>query len=749
MQDKGQTAAAGGGRRLGSPWPKWGSTAKLIALHKLNLDENELEVVSNLRTRRRRRRQTLRGRLRSAPSSAATCSTRTGNTWSSYPEDALKNPHSGIADVELGDLDGDGKLKMYVSYWGVVGVQAASLEGKRLWSNRSLANVIGMAIGARRREGTPRSVLHQQHRLAGRPGRRRASAEAKSAVRDRMLHWIVAADLRGDGQPSVVRIDGRPSWAKIWPSGFRSRARNLWNYPLPPGVQPQPIEPIIAGQLTREGPGQWILPGPDGSIHILSADGKPLDKFNYGVDAARPGHGRDRRPAGAGRLVGQRAGGVEGGVGRCRNCLDLHCRNSRELTAPGYCLATLIAQYVPPQSPAPGRSRPRFAILAASRFALPKNTVQHIQEKRRFVMPITTESMAAWCRKLLGADPNAPRLTLEQYLAAIPRHGVPGQAAQRHARAGPRRRRRQAGRQGRRGRHPPAVDERHAQVRPGARLEADHLRPHRPRAGEVAGQGRRPAGRNPRLPGDVHRGLARSGHDDDQGRRGEDDRRQPRRAASSCCKTRGSTTSSGCCGRPSRPTSTSWPRSSPSWPTSSPQKVAKVYVHEAFSAGSLDASSVVVPAAMEKVALGKYEAEQFDGHLKECLNAQMVIFSGLKIDKLDDLAGDDRPRQDSQGDRGRLAGHGAEEGGRRAGRQAVRPGPVAKTRPTRTSPTTFRASGSSRRRRCSPRAAQKGIEFVMPVDFVLQDGQVSDDDRAGQSAVRRRPGLQRAVREDR
>ena len=43
-------------------------------------------------------------------------------------------------------------------------------------------------------------------------------------------------------------------------------------------------------------------------------------------------------------------------------------------------------------------------------------------------------------------------------------------------------------------------------------------------------------------------------------------------------------------------------------------------------------TSVVVPAAMEKVALGKYEAEQFDGHLKECLRARMVIFSGLKID---------------------------------------------------------------------------------------------------------------------
>ena len=67
------------------------------------------------------------------------------------------------------------------------------------------------------------------------------------------------------------------------------------------------------------------------------------------------------------------------------------------------------------------------------------------------------------------------------------------------------------------------------------------------------------------------------------------------------------------------------------------EKIARVYVHEAFSAGSLDASSVIVPAAMEKVALGRYEAEQFDGHLRECLRAEMVVFSGLKIDKLDDL----------------------------------------------------------------------------------------------------------------
>jgi len=67
------------------------------------------------------------------------------------------------------------------------------------------------------------------------------------------------------------------------------------------------------------------------------------------------------------------------------------------------------------------------------------------------------------------------------------------------------------------------------------------------------------------------------------------------------------------------------------------EKVAGVYVNEALSAGSLDASSTIVPAAMDRVALGKYVAEEFDGPMQRCLQAQLVVFSGLKIDKLDDL----------------------------------------------------------------------------------------------------------------
>ena len=67
------------------------------------------------------------------------------------------------------------------------------------------------------------------------------------------------------------------------------------------------------------------------------------------------------------------------------------------------------------------------------------------------------------------------------------------------------------------------------------------------------------------------------------------------------------------------------------------EKVANIYVNEALSAGSLDTSSTIVPAAMSRVALGEYVAHEFDGPMRRCLATELVVFSGLKADKLDDL----------------------------------------------------------------------------------------------------------------
>ena len=153
-------------------------------------------------------------------------------------------------------------------------------------------------------------------------------------------------------------------------------------------------------------------------------------------------------------------------------------------------------------------------------------------------------------------------------------------------------------------------------------------------------------------------------------------------------------------------------------------KVAKVYVHEAFSAGSLDSSSVVVPAGMERVALGKYEQGEFSGPLMDCLNAQLVVSSGLKIDKLDDL--------EAMIDRGKIrlvfAAGSLAMGLKKASEQldgrdfsiGVSEDPAHKDKPYFIPPKRI-----DQAKKLVSEGRAKGIEFVMPADFVLADGRVA------------------------
>ena len=174
------------------------------------------------------------------------------------------------------------------------------------------------------------------------------------------------------------------------------------------------------------------------------------------------------------------------------------------------------------------------------------------------------------------------------------------------------------------------------------------------------------------------------------------------------------------------------------------QKVAKVYIHEAFSAGSLDASSVIVPAAMDRVALGEYEAEQFDVQLRDCLAAQLVIFSGLKADKLDDMeAMINRGKIRLVISAGSLSASLKKAAAELEGKDfnlGVAEDPAHSDKPY-----FIPRNRIEQAKKMLTEGRAKGIEFVLPVDFVLQDGRVSARDRAGQPAVRRRPREQQAV----
>jgi len=203
-----------------------------------------------------------------------------------YPEKALEKgqSHAGIADVQFADLDGDGNLELVVSYFKDVGVHAVSLKGDRLAANRSLTNVRRVAVLGPDSQGR-RAVLcndggfgtlvtldSQLNRLG------------QIDVPGRIFTWIVAEDLDGDGKPELCGLHFvDPSTQVAVGVGVGVQGGELWTYPLPKGAFEWSPEQIVAGNVLGDGPGQWLLPGPDGSIHVLAADGTPIDQFNCGA----------------------------------------------------------------------------------------------------------------------------------------------------------------------------------------------------------------------------------------------------------------------------------------------------------------------------------------------------------------------------------------------------------------------------------------------------------------------------------
>jgi phosphoglycerate kinase len=153
------------------------------------------------------------------------------------------------------------------------------------------------------------------------------------------------------------------------------------------------------------------------------------------------------------------------------------------------------------------------------------------------------------------------------------------------------------------------------------------------------------------------------------------------------------------------------------------EKLGKHYVFEAFSAGSLDASSVVVPAAMERAVLGEYVSQEFTMPVMRCLNSQLVIFSGLKIDKLDDLeAMIGRGKITRVISAGSLAmallRASAELEGKSFSIGAAED-PTNKDQPYY-----IPADRVAQAKRMIAEGKKKGIKFFLPVDFVIQDGSI-------------------------
>ncbi len=125
------------------------------------------------------------------------------------------------------------------------------------------------------------------------------------------------------------------------------------------------------------------------------------------------------------------------------------------------------------------------------------------------------------------------------------------------------------------------------------------------------------------------------------------------------------------------------------------------------------------------MALGAYLAKEFDGPMLRCLDTELVVFSGLKTDKLDDLeAMIGRGKVRMVFTAGSLAMALKKAATELDGQQfslgvAEDPGHADK-------PYFIPAKRIEQARRMVSEGREKGIEFVLPVDFILQDGRAAE-----------------------
>jgi phosphoglycerate kinase len=66
-------------------------------------------------------------------------------------------------------------------------------------------------------------------------------------------------------------------------------------------------------------------------------------------------------------------------------------------------------------------------------------------------------------------------------------------------------------------------------------------------------------------------------------------------------------------------------------------RLTSIEINEAIAASNFDFSSSVLPLAMVQTALGFYISEEMKTHVTSARRANLVVMSGLKIDKLNDL----------------------------------------------------------------------------------------------------------------
>ena len=228
-------------------------------------------------------------------------------TWklhAAYP--AWESPsHAGIRTAHLVDLNDDGTPEIVVGYYGTVGVQAASLDGHRLWRERSFDTVLDVVPDAPRQGGSRGLVcVNGRGRLvAVTMEGRGAEARPVEGQGDRLplpdwtaspaVQSLFAGPVAPEGGWAFLGL-ASPSVGKNMAVGLGPNPEQFWELDLPDGVHRDgPIEPVAWADLLGTPRRQLLIAAPDGSVTVAWADGRVVDRYRHGAALVGIGGYRD------------------------------------------------------------------------------------------------------------------------------------------------------------------------------------------------------------------------------------------------------------------------------------------------------------------------------------------------------------------------------------------------------------------------------------------------------------------------
>lgn len=209
-----------------------------------------------------------------------------------YP--AASRDHAGIQAALLTDLNADKQPELYVAFAGEAGCESVALDGRTRWSNidlRGVSSIAAVGIG-RSEDGVPPTLANASrsaHLVVttahGAVMRVDAGGRAQReiGVGSRSLHHLSSRASNSSRQTSFCGLAHSPLGGLVG-VGVDHRLGERWQYPLPPGAFRSQLRVVTSAQLFDEEGWHWILAGPDGSVHIVSDDGRFHDNFQVGAE---------------------------------------------------------------------------------------------------------------------------------------------------------------------------------------------------------------------------------------------------------------------------------------------------------------------------------------------------------------------------------------------------------------------------------------------------------------------------------